>query len=111
MEIMEKILHYYLNENKKYIGTKCYNVIIKRLSDLKRLEKYEQVKVMSMLNEMKLREKMLSKWNKVNIIPLKNTYDKGKSIMMLHNINSRNKRNRISNYNSDEEAFQQFVTY
>ena len=111
MEIMEKILHYYLNENKKYIGTKYYNVIIKRLSDLKRLEKYEQVKVMSVLNEMKLKEKMLSKWNKVNIIPLKNTYDKGKSIMMLNHINSRNKRNRISNYNSDEEAFQQFVTY
>ena len=111
MEIIEKILYYYLNETKKYIGTKHYSVIIKRLSDLKRLEKYEQVKVMSILNEIKLKQKMLSKWNKVNIIPLRKTYDKGKSIMMLNNINSRNKLNRIQHYNSDEEAFQQFVTY
>ena len=111
MEVMEKILYHYLNETKKYIGTKYYNVVIKRLSDLKRLEKYEQVKAMSIFNEIQLKQKLHSKWNKVKYVPTKKTYDEGKKMIMINHINSRNKTNRIHCNHSDEETFQQFITY
>ena len=114
IRILEKVLIYYINENKLHKQMKYYANVNKKIHDMKRIRKNEELKAIKLQNEIDMKNSIIMKSQKIYIRQVKNAYNKG--MLQLHlnkkkKMESNNQRRKHNNVNEKENEFYQFVTY
>jgi hypothetical protein len=114
IRILEKVLIYYINENKLHKQMKYYANVNKKIHDMKRIRKNEELKAIRLQNEIDMKNSIIMKSQKIYIKQSKNAYNNG--MLQLHlnkkkKMEANNQRRKYNDVNEKENEFYQFVTY
>ena len=114
IRILEKVLIYYINENKLHKQMKYYANVNKKIHDMKRIRKNEELKAIKLQNEIDMKNSIIMKSQKIYIKRSKNAYNNG--MLQLHlnkkkKLEANNQRRKYNDINEKENEFYQFVTY
>ena len=114
IRILEKVLIYYINENKLHKQMKYYANVNKKIHDMKRIRKNEELKAIRLQNEIDMKNSIIMKSQKIYIKQSKNAYNNG--MLQLHlnkkkKMEANNQRRKYNDVNEKGNEFYQFVTY